>query len=118
MGGLATLLDLFALFVLVRLVGLPAAVANVPALLLGVGAQFVGNKYFAFQDPSRAILKQGAQFALVEAGALFLNAALFHVLVSFTPVPYLAARLVASAVVYFGFSYPLWRRIFRVAPEA
>ena len=30
-------------------------------------------------------------------------------------VPVQLARLIGSAAVYFGFSYPLWGRIFRIA---
>jgi len=52
-------------------------------------------------------------FAAIEAGALLLNALLFHALVTLTPAPYWAARLVGSAVVYLAYSYPLWGLIFR-----
>jgi putative flippase GtrA len=111
-GAAATVVDLVTLWVLVEVVGLSPAIANVPALVLGVGAQFAGNKYLAFGDRSKDLLRQGGLFALVEAGALVLNALLFHALVSWSPLPYLAARLASSSLVYFAYSYPLWGRIF------
>jgi putative flippase GtrA len=109
-GVAATLADLLALAVLCDVMGLPPRAANVPALVVGVLVQFVGNKLFAFRDRSRAWLAQGARFALVEAGAFALNALVFAVLVG--ALPYLAARLVGTALVYALYSYPLWRRIF------
>jgi len=115
-GAAATLADLSALFLLVQVAGVTAALANVPALLLGVAAQFVGNRQFAFRDQARrgrALAVQGGQFLLVEAGALGLNALFFELIVARTKVPYLLARLVSSALVYAGYSFPLWNRIFR-----
>jgi len=111
-GLVATAVDLGALAVLVHFL-VPPTVANVPALVAGVAVQFFGNKHFAFRDRSRAYLRQGAQFALVEAGALLLNAVGFHLLVTLTPTPWWLARAFASALVYLGFSYPLWARVFR-----
>jgi putative flippase GtrA len=111
-GGVATLADLLALVVLVQVAGLPATVANVPALIAGLLVQFFGNKLFAFEDRSRDYARQGALFAAVEVGALLLNALAFHLLVTVTPLPYPAARAVGSALVYFVYSYPLWGRIF------
>ncbi|MBI3071040.1 MAG: GtrA family protein [Deltaproteobacteria bacterium] len=115
-GVLATGVDLAFLSILVSGFGVAPQVANLPALVGGLAAQFVGNKYFAFRDRSRALLRQGLLFGVVEAGALALNAGLFHLLVTFSRTPLLAARLVATAAVYFGFSYPIWRRIFGGRP--
>ncbi len=112
MGAGATLVDLGALWLLVNVLEWPATAANVPALLLGVVAQFLGAKLFAFECRSRDVVRQGGQFLLVEAGAFALNAILFHVIVTATPIAYPVARLIGSSVVYFGYSYPLWRRIF------
>jgi putative flippase GtrA len=115
-GIAATGVDLVVLWVLVHGLGVAAVWANVPALLLGVAVQFAGNKWVAFRDRSRDVGRQGAQFALVEVGAIGLNAIAFHLLVTFTGVPVLVCRMIATAAVYFGWSYPLWARIF--APDA
>lgn len=112
-GVLATAVDLLCLALLVEGLGVAPTVANVPALLAGLAVQFFGNKHFAFGDRSRALLRQGASFAVVEAGALALNALSFHALVTLTPLSWPLARAVGSAAVYFGYSFPLWGRIFR-----
>jgi putative flippase GtrA len=109
-GVVATLADLLALAILVDVLGVAAQAANVPALLVGVVVQFVGNKLVTFRDGSPAWLEQAARFAAVEAGAFALNALAFAALA--LVVPYWAARLCGSALVYFLYSYPLWRRVF------
>lgn len=116
-GVIATLADVAVLHLFVRFGGLAPTVANVPSLLVGIALQFLGNKYWAFADGSRRVLRQSALFALVEAGTLVLNAAAFHALVAWASVPYLAARPLGSFAVYALFSYPLWARVFS-APEA
>jgi len=45
-------------------------------------------------------------------GALIANAWIFHVLVTLVPASYALARPLGSLVVYLGFSYPLWTRVF------
>lgn len=112
-GAVATLVDLVVLTLLVEVVGLPPAAANVPALALGLVTQFVGNKWLAFRDPSHAWLQQGAAFLAVEAGAFLLNALGFAAALALS-VPYLPARILSQALVYLGFSLPCWRRIFTV----
>jgi len=115
-GIVATMVDLVTLWMLVELIGLTPAWANVPGLTAGVAVQFFGNKLFAFRDRSPDYLRQGTLFLAVEAGAFLLNAVAFHSLTTLTSVPYILARLVATAAVYFCFSYPLWRMIFRPRP--
>ena len=111
-GLVATAVDVGALVLLIHVGGLSPAIANVPALLLGVLLQYLGNKHLAFGDRSKDHLRQGGLFALVELGAVLLNAAGFHVLVTATPIPYGLARLLVTLAVYCAFSYPLWTRIF------
>ncbi|TNF27834.1 MAG: GtrA family protein [Deltaproteobacteria bacterium] len=112
-GVVATLVDVLALSILVDVLGVEPAVANLPALSLGLAVQFFGNKYFAFNDRSRDFLRQGALFGVVEVGAFALNLVAFHLLAVTAGLPVQLARLIGSAAVYFGFSYPLWGRIFR-----
>lgn len=111
-GVVATLVDLLALALLIDVAGVPAAWANVPALTLGLAVQFFGNKHYAFRDRSRDLVRQGARFAVVEVGAFTLNAAAFHLLAVIAGLPFVLARALGSAAVYFGFSYPLWGRVF------
>lgn len=110
-GAFASLADLGALGAAVAS-GVDPLVANVPALLLGLVIQFVGNKWFAFRDASPRVGRQLALFSVVEVVALILSAAIFHVAVAGLGAPALLARVAASALVYFGFSLQMWRHIF------
>jgi putative flippase GtrA len=114
-GVVATLVDLIALYVLVELLGVDPAFANAPALTLGLVVQFVGNKYYAFEDRSQNLARQGGQFVAIETGAFLLNLSVFHVLAVWLGAPWVLARVVASGAVYLGFSYPLWTKVFRPA---
>ena len=70
--------------------------------------QYVGNKFFAFDDRPKAIVKQGALFLAIETIAFGLNALLFDLLVTWTPAHEILARLVGTNIVYLGFSFPMW----------
>ncbi|GEM_PF-975223 len=111
-GIVATLSDLFLLFVLVDLFSLEPKWANIPTLLLGVSIQFFGNKHLAFQSKNTSPWKEGLLFTIVEIGALLLNAGLFHLGAVQYQLPYLATRLAVGLLVYMFFSYPLWKGIF------
>ena len=117
-GGVATLLDLSVLTLLVEGFGLTPSRANVPALLAGALVQFVGSRRFVFRATEGAVSRQLAGFAAVEAGTFALNAALFHLAVTRTPLPYPVARLACQFLVYAGFSYPLWTRVFSVPAKS
>ncbi len=111
-GLSATAADLFALFVMVEWFSIQTQWANVPALFIGIGIQFLGNKFYAFQNTDEAWLKQGLLFSLVETGALLVSAALFHFAVVVNGLPYITSRLGVGMLVYVCFSYPLWRYVF------
>lgn len=112
-GLVASACDVLALCGLIELTGLSAVAANVPALLVGVAVQYAGNKRFAFEDRSRHNLRQAALFAGIELGSLALNAVGFHLLCTFTRVPYGLARALVSLAVYSSVSFPLWSLVFR-----
>jgi len=119
-GLVATLADLAMLALLVHGLHVAAAWANVPALSVGLALQFVGNKFWAFEnratDPA-VLARQGGAFLLVEAIAFILNAGFFHIFAVALAAPPLFARLIASTLVYFGFSYRFWTIIFTREPS-
>jgi putative flippase GtrA len=117
-GGVATLVDLTTLTLLVEAFGMSPERANVPALLSGAIAQFVGSRGFVFRANGGALGPQLAGFALVEVGTFALNAASFQLAVTRTALPYPLARVLCQFAVYVGFSYPLWKRVFAVKPES
>ena len=107
-GLLATASDLGSLMLLIHAVGLSRRVANIPSLLPGLVVQFFGNKFFAFDDRSKAVVKQGAFFFLIELVAFAFNVLLFDLLVCLTPIHEIPARLLGTNIVYLGFSFPMW----------
>lgn len=118
-GAAATGVDLLALCLLVELGGLSPRIANVPALLAGAAVQFVGCRHVVFERATDGPLgRQLTGFALTEAGTLALNALAFHALVSLTPTPYPAARALGTLLVFVGFSFPMWSRVFRAGGQA
>jgi putative flippase GtrA len=112
-GLLATVADLAALAVLVDAVGLTPRHASLPALAIGIGFQFVGNKCFAFADRSPRWAEQGLLFLGVEALGMAANLLLFDLAVTHVPLPYLALRIATTSIVYFAICLPLWTRIFQ-----
>ncbi len=121
-GGGATLVDLVVLALLVDLLAVPARVASIPALVAGGTVAFVANRRWVFHARAGSIVKQASLFVLVELFALALNGLLYELAmrsptVSHQPQAYLVVRLVTSHVVFLGWSYPLWRLVFRDAPD-
>ena len=120
-GAIATLADFAILLFLVEILHVAPAVANVPALLGGANAQFLGNRHFVFaaREAERGSLRrQVVLFALAEGLTLALNALAFHVLAVVIGVPYAIARPVGTFVVFTCVSDPLWRLVFRGEPRA
>lgn len=112
-GAGATFADLLVLALLTAC-GLSARAASLPALLVGGAVNFVGNRSFAFRAKGH-LARHALLFVLVEAGTLALNALVFEVALRSLPVAhnhYLITRLLVSNVVFMGFSYPLWTRVF------
>jgi len=107
-GLLATVSDLGTLAILIHGVGLHERLANVPSLLPGLLIQFFGNKFFAFEDRSKAIVKQGTLFFSIEMVAFALNVLMFDLLVNLTGMHWILARLLGTNIVYLGFSFPMW----------
>jgi len=116
-GLLATATDLVVLAVLVSGLHLSPRVASLPALALGIAVQFIGNKWFAFEDHSRDWMRQGVQFLGVEVLGFVANIVLFDLAVTRTHLPYLPLRLLTTNLVYFGLCLPLWSRIFRARTQ-
>lgn len=111
-GGVATIVDMTTLAVLVSALGVPARVASVPALLLGGAANFLGNRHFAFRATSGSGRRQAVLFGLVFAVTLALSAFFFDVALRAGLGPYWLVRLVVSNIVYFGWSFPMFRLVF------
>jgi putative flippase GtrA len=120
-GVAATGADLATLAILVSVLHVDARLANVPALLVGGVVNFLGNRHFAFRARAGHVGKQAAGYTAVEIVALALNGLLYDVALRSIPGAahlYWLVRLATSHAVFLGWSYPLWRRVFRVVPPA
>ncbi|MCI0640237.1 MAG: GtrA family protein [Gemmataceae bacterium] len=118
-GLCATASDLGTLCLLIYVFGVPDQIANVPSLIPGLVVMFIGNKYFAFEDRSRAIVRQGSLFFAIELVAFGLNALLFFLIRHWFDIHPILARILGSNVVYLGFSFPLWSLlVFRAGRKA
>lgn len=120
-GGAATIVDLALIALAVGLFGIPARLANVPALLAGAAVQFLGNRHYAFRATGGSLRRQAALFAATELVAIGLNAALYHVAIGWVAAGTLSAvavRAVTTNLVFLLWSYPAWCRVFRVRASA
>jgi putative flippase GtrA len=120
-GGAATLADLGVIAFAVGLLHLPAAAANVPALLVGAVVQFLGNRHYAFRARSGDVRRQVVLFALAEGVTLLLNGVLFHLVATNIPLGTggaVVARAVTTNAVFLCWSYPVWARIFSTRTPA
>jgi putative flippase GtrA len=118
-GLAATGSDLATLAILVSVLHVDPRLANVPALLVGGIVNFIGNRHFAFRAQDGHVGKQAVGYTAVELVALALNGLLYDLVLRTVPEAthvYWAVRLVTSHLVFLCWSYPLWRRVFRVSP--
>lgn len=116
-GGIATLCDLSVLFVLTELAHLSPRAASVPALLCGGIVNFFANRHFAFRASKESLARQAALYIFVELLALMLNGLLYDTALRLIPLAahyYPVTRILAGNVIFLCWSYPLWRRVFRV----
>jgi putative flippase GtrA len=122
-GLAATGSDLATLALLVSVLHVDPRLASVPALVVGGVVNFVGNRYFAFRAGEGHVGKQAAGYTAVEIVALALNGLLYDTVLRVVPgarEAYWLVRIATSHLVFLGWSYPLWRRVFavRAAPAS
>jgi putative flippase GtrA len=118
-GIAATASDLATLALLVSVLHVDPRVANIPALLVGGVVNFLGNRHFAFRARDGHVGKQAVGYTAVELVALALNGLLYDQVLRTLPGAghvYWLVRLVTSHLVFLVWSYPLWRKVFRVVP--
>jgi putative flippase GtrA len=117
-GVAATAIDLGTLALLVSVFHVDPRLASLPALVAGGIANFIGNRHFAFRAQEGDLRTQVFGYAITELVALALNGLLYDTTLRLVPAAagvYWLVRLVTSHVVFLGWSYPLWRRVFATA---
>jgi len=117
-GSGATLTDFSIFMTCVRAIDIAPATARVPALLAGACVQFLGNRTFTFRARAGSLSRQALLFLTFEALGFALNWTTFRVLLDrITFLPPELVTLLASFLVFVGFSYPIRRRIIFKLPS-
>ena len=110
LGGIVgSVLDVVVLVLCVES-GVPVALAAFLGAASGAVTCFLANKYWAFRDPRPLTFAQVSTFGLVAVGTAVLMALAMSVAVEGVGLPYLKAKAVCAAVVFFLWSYPAQRR--------
>ncbi len=111
MGGVAaTTVDVGALVLQVRH-GTPVPLAAFLAATLGACVGFTFNKYVAFRDRSAVSAAQLGRFGIVAVATALLTAFAMELVAVKLAVPYVLAKVVSSALVFIGWTYPAQRRL-------
>jgi putative flippase GtrA len=108
-GAIATAIDITTLVLLVHR-GEPIALAAFFGAAAGAATCFALNKYVAFRDRSRITWQQLARFGLVAVATALLMALAMEIVAVKLGVPYIAAKLLCSALVFLAWTYPAQRR--------
>lgn len=121
-GLVATIVDFAILELLARGLHMAPIPSKAIALACGVTTQFVGSRYYAFRAHAGSWHRQLRAFLIVEACAYCLSLGVFEGLRTVgarlhIPVDLELANLLTGSIVYFGFSYPIWKRVFHVDPN-
>jgi putative flippase GtrA len=116
-GILATVLDMATLALFVKAFHWNDTLAKIPALAIGTSTQFIGSRYYAFRAQQGKIGRQMKWFVFAEFCAFWITVLVFHAMDKWLHIPIWIANLASGSVVYFGFSYPIWKRVFTVRPD-
>lgn len=116
-GILATVFDMATLALFVTVFHWNDTLAKIPALAIGTSTQFIGSRYYAFRAQRGKLGRQMKWFVFAEFCAFWLTVLVFHAMDKWLHIPIWIANLASGSVVYFGFSYPIWKRVFTVRPD-
>lgn len=103
-------LDLGLLALCIHWLGFPPLGSRATAIVVSGAVAFLGNRSFAFRARAENVTQQARRFALAELIALPLNLLAFRLCSQHAPsaAPEVAS-LVAGALVFVSFSYPIRR---------
>lgn len=119
-AAVATCIDFATMISLVELSGAQPAVAAMLGAAVGGITNFLVTRRWAFASRhSGSVGSQAVRYAAVSFGGALLNGALVELALLATPLSYLVARTLGSALVSVFYTYPLHTRVvFRVAELA
>ncbi|HET9988326.1 MAG TPA: GtrA family protein [Kofleriaceae bacterium] len=109
-GAVATAVDVGALVLQTRH-GTPVPVAAFISAALGACVGFTLNKYVAFRDRSSVSASQLGRFGIVAVLTALLMAVAMEIVAVKLHVPTVLAKLICSALIFVGWTYPAQRRL-------
>ncbi|HLU65305.1 MAG TPA: GtrA family protein [Kofleriaceae bacterium] len=115
-GVIATAIDVGALVFLVEALSSHVTLAAFFAATLGGIANFLINKYWAFDDEAPLEIRQITLYAMVSVVTAAFVAVAVHILAVLIGLPYLLAKAIAAALVFLCWTYPAQSRL--VFPSA
>ena len=110
-GGISTAVDVGSLVLLHGHLHVPVALAAFVASTAGGVANFVLNKYVAFQDHSPVTANQLGRFGGVALVTACLLALTMQIVAVWCGVEYVVAKCICAAIVFLIWTYPAQRRL-------
>lgn len=84
--------------------------AGVSGTVTGGIVNFFVSRHWVFKVDNVKAHIQGRRFLITWAGNLFLNASGYYLLIHYTSIHYIIAKLVTSLTVAFAYNYPLQKK--------
>ncbi len=109
-GAAATAVDVGALVLLVQR-GTAVPVAAFLSAMFGACVGFTINKYLAFRDRSAITASQLVRFGIVAVATALMMAFAMELVAVKMHVPYVIAKVICSALIFLGWTYPAQRRL-------
>ena len=109
-GVVATLVDVFLLFLLAEVLHVFVSVAAFLSALGGGVTNFLLNKYWAFQDRTPITVKQTGAYAAVSFINAVFVAGLVHLFAVELEQHWLLSKTIAAIIVFVAWSYPAQAR--------
>ncbi|MES2849214.1 MAG: GtrA family protein [Bacteroidota bacterium] len=81
--------------------------AGVSGTVLGGIVNFLISRHWVFKAGDEQAYSQGKRFFIIWTGNLVLNATGYYILVHYTNIHYVIAKLITSLTVMFAYNYPL-----------
>lgn len=107
---IASVCDYLMTIVAVQWLGMDVVVGGITGTITGGFINFWVARHWVFSAAGSKAHKQAVKYAIVWFGNLLFNAAGMYVLTKQAGMYYLAAKIITSLLVAFGYNYPLQKR--------
>lgn len=107
---IASVCDYLMTIVAVQWLGMDVVIGGITGTVTGGVINFWIGRQWVFSAVESKAHKQAVRYAIVWFGNLLLNAAGMYVFTKLAGMYYLAAKVITSLLVAFGYNYPLQKR--------